>query len=99
MPIDKSRIASLVRSDAIHASVYTDPDIFALEMERLFARSWIFVGHESQVPRGGYYSSRIGTVPVLMLRDAAGAVRVFHNRCPHRGAQLCTLQQGQANSI
>lgn len=99
MPIDRNRLASLVRDDAIHASVYTDPDIFALEMERLFGRSWIFVGHESQVPLGGYFSSRIGTVPVLLLRDAAGKIRVFHNRCPHRGAQLCTLQQGQTNSI
>lgn len=99
MPIDRSRIASLVRDDAIHASIYTDPDIFALEMERLFGRSWIFVGHESQVPRGGYFSSRIGTVPVLLLRDAAGTVRVVHNRCPHRGAQICTLQQGQATSL
>ena len=50
---DPAALRALVRDDAVHRDVYIDPEIFQLEMERLWARTWIYVGHTSQVPAPG----------------------------------------------
>ena len=49
----------LVQEDRIHASLYTDPAIFAEELDRIFHAGWVFVGHESEVPRPGDYVTRL----------------------------------------
>src|SRR5262245_33429708 len=68
----------LVQDDRIHASLYTDPRIFADEMERIFRRGWVFVGHDSEVPRPGDFVTRsIGGEPVIMVREAQGAVAIL----------------------
>lgn len=91
---------ALVREDAVNARVYTDPGIFDLEMDRLFGRAWLLAGHESQVPDPGSYATmRLGREPVVMIRGTDGAVRVFHNRCPHRGARLCSLASGRSPTL
>ncbi len=65
---------ALVQDDRIHASLYTDPRIFADEMERIFHRGWVFVGHASEIPRpGDYVTRRIGAQPVIMVRGREGA--------------------------
>jgi phenylpropionate dioxygenase-like ring-hydroxylating dioxygenase large terminal subunit len=69
--------------------VYVDEAIFEAELTRIFERSWIYVGHASQVPKtGDYYATRIGRHPVVMVRGGDGEIRVFLNRCMHKGAQL-----------
>lgn len=84
------RIEELVQEDRVHRSVYLDPAIFALEMEKVFGRGWVFVGHESQVPNSGdFFASTIGTQPVLLVRHSDAKVYVVHNRCGHRGALVC----------
>jgi phenylpropionate dioxygenase-like ring-hydroxylating dioxygenase large terminal subunit len=73
----------------VHRSVYTDPDIFALEMDRIFARSWIYLGHESQVETpGDFFATRLGSQPVIVVRHSDGSIRVLANRCAHKGMQL-----------
>ena len=90
-------IAELVQPDRVHRKAYTDPDLFDLEMERIFEGSWIYIGHESQVKKpGDYYLARVGRQPLMMTRDHDGQVHVLYNRCPHRGAQLCTARKGNA---
>lgn len=82
-------LARLVRPGAVHRDVYVDPEVFDLEMTRLFARAWVYVGHASQVPAvGDYYVTDIGRAPVVMVRHSDGSVRVLHNRCPHKGTQV-----------
>jgi phenylpropionate dioxygenase-like ring-hydroxylating dioxygenase large terminal subunit len=89
-------LAELVRRDRVHRSVYADPAIFELERERIFRRVWLFVGHESQAPRAGdFFTTRLAGQDVLAVRGADG-VRVFVNRCPHRGAKVCQQQSGSA---
>ncbi|MFM8766643.1 MAG: Rieske 2Fe-2S domain-containing protein [Rubrivivax sp.] len=79
----------LVQPDQIHRDLYLREDLFALEMERLWARAWLFVGHDSQVPQpGDVWATTLAGQPVLMLRGHDGAVRVLHNRCAHKGAPL-----------
>lgn len=87
----------LVQADRIHASLYTDPRIFAEEMDKIFCRSWVFVGHESEIPRPGDFITRpLGAQPVLMVRGAAGEVSVLLNRCAHRGTAVCAMERGNA---
>ena len=91
---------TLVQDDRIHASLYTDPRIFAEEMERIFHRGWVFVGHESEVPRpGDFVTRRIGTEPVIMVRGGDGAIAVLVNRCMHRGTLVCPADRGHARTF
>lgn len=94
---DPSSLHALVRDDAVHRDVYLDPEIFRLEMQRLWHRAWIYVGHASQVPNpGDYVTCDIGTVPVLMIRQPDGSIRVLRNRCAHKGAKVVANACGHA---
>ncbi len=93
-------IASLVRADAVHRDLYIDQELFELEMQHLWHNTWVFVGHDSQIPKAGdYYTTQIGTQPVIMLRDGEGQVNVFMNRCAHKGARLTTATHGNCGSM
>ncbi|HTR61286.1 MAG TPA: Rieske 2Fe-2S domain-containing protein, partial [Candidatus Binataceae bacterium] len=77
---------ALVQEDRVHISVYKDPAIFSDEMDRIFHRGWVYVGHEGEVPnRGDFRLKRIGLQPVIMVRDQHGTVQLLLNRCRHRG--------------
>ena len=90
-------LAALVGDGRVHSRVYTDPAIFELEMERIFSTVWVYVGHESEVPKGGDYQMRtIGRTPVLLVRGVDKSVRVLINRCRHRGAQVCEIESGNS---
>ncbi len=70
---------------------------FNRELEYLFPRSWLFVGHASQVSAPGqFFSSRMGSDPVLLTRDAQGGVNVLLNSCRHRGMAVCRYDEGRA---
>ncbi|WP_063756313.1 aromatic ring-hydroxylating oxygenase subunit alpha [Streptomyces sp. NRRL S-920] len=79
---------------------YTDDDVAAQEMARIFDRCWLYVGHESEVPGPGSFVSReVGGRPVIMAHGSDGAIRVFANSCTHRGALLCSQPAGQVKSF
>jgi len=85
----------LIEPDRVHRSVYTDQEIFDLEIKQIFEKTWVYCGHESQVPNpGDYYTLTIGRQPMVMTRSEDGQINVLYNRCPHRGVQVCGNQQG-----
>lgn len=87
----------LIREDRVHGSLYTDPDIFALEMNRLYEHSWVFVAHDSEIREpGDYVRRRIGGQPLIVSRGKDGQVRVMQNRCTHRGNMICQSDAGNA---
>jgi phenylpropionate dioxygenase-like ring-hydroxylating dioxygenase large terminal subunit len=92
-------IGDLVREDRVHARVYYDPDIFELELEKIWGRVWVYVAHESELTEpGDYKTAWIGTQPVIITRDAdEGKIQVLFNRCRHRAATVCQDEQGNAN--
>src|SRR5262249_3848899 len=69
---------------------YYAADIFDLEKERIFFRSWFCVGREEQIPEAGDYLVReMIDERVMVVRGEAGALRAFYNVCRHRGTRLC----------
>jgi len=87
------QLSMLVQPDRVHRSVYADPTLFELEMERIFGRAWLLLGHESQVrARGDYFTTRMGRESVIVVRDET--IRVLVNRCAHRGAKVCAEGAG-----
>jgi phenylpropionate dioxygenase-like ring-hydroxylating dioxygenase large terminal subunit len=92
-------VSQLVEPDRVHRTVYTDQQIFERELTQIFERIWVYCGHQSQVPQpGDYYAFQIGRQPMFMVRGKDGQIRVLHNRCPHRGVQLCGNQKGNVGS-
>jgi phenylpropionate dioxygenase-like ring-hydroxylating dioxygenase large terminal subunit len=92
-------VRQLVEPDRVHRTVYTDQQIFDREIEQIFERVWVYCGHETQVPQvGDYYALSIGRQPMFMVRGKDGQIHVLHNRCPHRGVQLCGNQKGNVGS-
>ena len=95
---DRVSVSALLDGPHINRAVYTDPGVFELEMQRLFGRAWLVLGHESQIPEPGrYFLSRVGRIPVIVVRDGNGAVRVLQNRCAHRGPAVCVQRAGQVS--
>ncbi len=93
-------LASFVQPARVHRSLYSDPAIFDLEMERIFGAAWIYVGHESQVKKpGDYFATFIGKKPVVLVRDAEGEIRVIHNQCAHRGALVVANDKGHTEEF
>jgi phenylpropionate dioxygenase-like ring-hydroxylating dioxygenase large terminal subunit len=94
---DPQAIRDLVRATEVHRDLFTSPELYQLEMERLFAATWVYVGHESQVPKpGDFYTTTVGDQPVVMVRHTDNTVRVLYNRCPHKGVEVAP--QGYGNT-
>src|SRR5947207_3375668 len=74
----------------VSREIFCNQDIYDQEMEQIFARSWLFVGHESQIPRpGDFVLSRMGEEAVIVTRDRQNRVHVLLNSCRHRGNMVC----------
>jgi phenylpropionate dioxygenase-like ring-hydroxylating dioxygenase large terminal subunit len=97
MRLDPEIIRGLVHRDRVHRSLYLDPEVFDLEMQKIFGTTWVYVGHESLVPKpGDYITTRIGKHPVVLSRHCDGKIYVIHNSCGHRGAIVCNESKGNA---
>lgn len=92
--------ADLVQDDRVAGRVYTDPAIFELELVRIFESTWIWVAHDSELPKpGSFKSTFVGRHPVIVSRDRKGVVHTLVNRCRHRGASVCEKRTGEANGF
>src|SRR5882757_4130160 len=99
-PRDEGGFGALVRGGWVHRDAYTDPAIFTAEMERIFMGTWVYVGHDSEIPApGDFKSTAVGTEPVILVRDEDGLPRVTINRCSHRGASVCPLARGNVKAF
>ncbi len=79
----------------VSRSIFVDEAIYKQEQEQIFARAWLFVGHESQVPNpGDYFVSRMGEESVILTRDRTGQIHVLLNSCTHRGMKVCRYDHG-----
>ncbi|HKQ29345.1 MAG TPA: Rieske 2Fe-2S domain-containing protein [Burkholderiales bacterium] len=92
-------VSDLVHSDRVSRRLYLDAEIFELEMQRIFGRAWLYLAHESQVPKeGDYVTAWMGRQPVIVVRHKDGQVHVLHNRCAHRGVMVLTEERGNTGN-
>ena len=79
----------------ISREIFVNEEIYQQEQEQVFARSWLFVGHDSQIPKpGDYFISCMGEESVILCRDREGQIHVFLNSCRHRGMKVCRYDEG-----
>jgi len=89
-----------VENGRIGRQIFVDQGIYDEELERVFARAWLFVGHESQVPEPeDFILSRMGEESVIFNRDRNGKLNVFLNNCRHRGMRVCRHDHGSARKF
>ncbi|MDO5671133.1 MAG: Rieske 2Fe-2S domain-containing protein, partial [Corynebacterium sp.] len=70
----------------VNREIFTDQEIFDLEMKYIFEGNWIFLAHESQIPNvGDYFTTNIGRQPVVITRGKDGELNCLINACSHRG--------------
>jgi benzoate/toluate 1,2-dioxygenase subunit alpha len=79
----------------VSRDIFTDPEIFELEMKYLFEGNWIYLAHESQISnKNDYLTTYMGRQPIVIARSGNGELNAFINACSHRGAMLCRFKQG-----
>ncbi len=84
----------------VHRSALADPVVLEEERRKVFDTSWLYVGHESEIPAPHDFRTRkVGGRPIIFTRDADGAARVFVNSCPHRGMQIETRPEGHGRFL
>jgi glycine betaine monooxygenase A len=80
---------------ALPGAFFTDEDLYAAELEAIFARHWLFVASEPEIPEAGDYRTyQIGPYPIFILRQDDGSIVAFHNTCRHRGARVLQQESG-----
>jgi dibenzofuran dioxygenase alpha subunit len=100
--VEHCDLAALVDLDQgrISPRLFVDPEIYHLELEKIFARCWIFLAHESQIRESGeYVTTWIGEDPIIVCRDRIGKIRAYLNMCRHRGALVCHADAGRTGAF
>src|SRR5690348_13494508 len=89
-----------VENGLLNRRIFIEPAIYEEEQQRLFARCWLYLCHDSQIPLpGDFVTATMAEDPVLVMRDSAGKVGAFLNVCRHRGNRLCRADHGNASSF
>lgn len=85
---------------SLEQKFYTDADYYKLDLEMIWYRDWLFVGHDCEIPKAGnYFTVQIGDYPVIIVRDRSGSVRALNNSCRHRGSRVCTQDKGASAKL
>ncbi|TDT29806.1 aromatic ring-hydroxylating oxygenase subunit alpha [Naumannella halotolerans] len=99
-----STLSSLIRRRrpgfSLEAEFYTDPTVFAADLDAVFGRHWIFVATEAEIAEeGDYVTVTVGKASVIIIRDDDFEIRAFRNVCRHRGARLLNEERGSVGNI
>jgi len=93
-----SRVQESLDSGLLPVDVFNDPVVHERELDRIFTRAWVFVGHDSEVPSPGDYVQRyIGNDAFVLVRGEDDEIRLLFDSCRHRGAQICRAEKGNAS--
>src|SRR5574338_392384 len=76
--------------------MFTEPELFELEMEMIFEKNWIYACHESEIPHpNDFITMNAGRQPMIITRDSTGKLNALVNACQHRGATLTRVCKGR----
>ena len=95
-------LSSLIDLDEgkISPQIFIDEEIYRLELEKLFGRSWLFLAHDSMIPNpNDFFATYMGADPVIVARQADGSVKAFLNVCRHRGMRVCRAETGNTKTF
>jgi phenylpropionate dioxygenase-like ring-hydroxylating dioxygenase large terminal subunit len=89
-----------VEKGTVSREAFTSDAVYRREIDRIFDRSWMFLGHDSEIPEpGDYVTRRLGSAPVIVIRLKDGSVRSLLNSCRHRGVKICRTDAGRAKNF
>ena len=89
-----------VEGGVVDRSIFTDTTIYQQELRRVFAPSWLFLGHISQLVKpGDFFTTYMGEDPVIVTIDKQSKVRAYLNSCRHRGARVCRADAGSTRAF
>ncbi len=89
-----------VETGELDRRIFSDEEIFELEMEHIFGRAWLFLCHESQIPkRGDFFEAPMGRDNVLVVRQRDGSIKALLNTCAHRGNAVCRADEGNVKNF
>jgi Rieske 2Fe-2S family protein len=99
-PDVKGLVARRPVGHSLEAPFYTSREFFDLDIAAIFAKSWIFVATDAELPEpGDYVTVGVGSYSVIVVRDDDEDVRAFHNVCRHRGTRILQDPRGQVGNI
>ncbi|MGP8290964.1 aromatic ring-hydroxylating oxygenase subunit alpha [Vreelandella zhanjiangensis] len=79
---------------------YNDARLFALDMQEIFEKEWLFAGMACEIPaKGNFMTLEIGDNPIVIVRGGEGQIHAFYNVCRHRGSRLCTKEKGKVAKL
>lgn len=91
-------LAEGVTAGSVPASIYGNPDVYQLELRKVFGRAWVYLAHESEIRENGDYVLRkIGEDDFIVVRDEDGGINVLFDACRHRGVQVCRADAGNTS--
>ena len=84
----------------VSGKIFASPDIYEQELHQVWQRTWVFLAHDSMLPkRGSYIQTYIGEDPVIVVRQKSGEVKAFLNQCRHRGMRICRADRGCGQGV
>ena len=90
---------ALVNADAslVSRRCWSDPEVYTLEKQAIFGRSWLYLGHESQLREpGDFIQAFMGETPIILARGENHQLHASINSCTHRGLPVCRADHGNA---
>ena len=99
MVIEAKKLVDMERG-LLHRSIFYDQAIYEEELEKVFGRAWLFIGHDSLVPNpNDFFLTYMGEDPVILTRDSKGELHAFLNMCRHRGNRVARADDGNAKNF
>ena len=97
--MENSQIKSLINHQksnyTLDQQFYIDDKIFKLDLENIFFKQWVFVGHTSRIPNvGDYFLFNIDKESIILIRDKENVIHAHYNVCRHRGSHICLESDG-----
>jgi Rieske 2Fe-2S family protein len=95
-----SRLRNRKPSYSLDQAFYIDPAYHQLDLEHIWYRDWLFVGHDCEIPSAGnYFTVQVGAYAVVVVRGNDGQIKALHNSCRHRGSRVCLEHKGSAAKL